>query len=465
MIGRLEARVLVCDPEKRIGNEVFSELAERFVECGSPRREDSIYAMNMILAARFGNFMTMVDSMEGVLNAVNQHPVPYFSLIIYETGALKRTEGGPGVIANIRNIDFFLPQMIVGRGLSTDLYGHCARAGALYLVENSKGLHDQISRIFRKPAIIENLVVVKIGGSSYDFDRQNKASHNLQIICDALIEEHKRKECKRIIATVGAGQYGDVAKDFRNKYEHNPRVRDHFPKAMADALESNLHNIRPLFRDAASITPTGAFYYVDDRSVKKDIQLMGTAPHYILAGDNIPLQDSDTHTVALAEFYGAERVVLFKRTDGIYNHDPYRGFDFGKNNEETWRHWKSAQKKNQRHATISIDRLLDGSISRIGTDNRSGHLMEDSALRYMKEYCLHLKEVVAVHIAPEEMFRQVDGYNRYEHIITGHQVDVHPQGGWGWILKENVKRAIRGEQTDSTGVPYSRIVRGTPKAA
>ena len=73
------------------------------------------------------------------------------------------------------------------------------------------------------------------------------------------------------------------------------------------------------------------FYDINQENSAKNLILMAIVPHHILARDRIPLQDSDTHPIALAEFFGAERVVLVKRTDGIYDFDPYRGFPLGLN--------------------------------------------------------------------------------------------------------------------------------------
>ena len=174
--------------------------------------------------------------------------------------------------------------------------------------------------------------------------------------------------------------------------------------------------------------------------------------------DQIPLQDSDTHTIALAEFYGAERIVLIKRTDGIYDFDPYRGFVL---DQLTHRcadieKWKEAQRGNKRHTVVTIEDLLNDKLSREGTgidgkrDGSAGHLMEDSALRYMLERCRYVKEIVVAHIAPEELHYPIGG-EKYRHVITGETVTVDAGIGWKGILNRNIRNAF-------SGIAYSKTV-------
>jgi len=172
----------------------------------------------------------------------------------------------------------------------------------------------------------------------------------------------------------------------------------------------------------------------------------------MLVRDGIPLQDSDTHTIALAEFCQAGRVVLVKRTDGIYDYDPYRGFvlDTKTYRCADWDSWAEAQENNRRHGAVTIDEMLGDGISRIGTgvdgmpDGSLGHLMEDSALRYMRDKCQHVKEIVVVHIAPKEMHYQI-GENRYRHVVTGEEVEIDPAVGWRGVLEKNIRDAFEGK--------------------
>ena len=214
---------------------------------------------------------------------------------------------------------------------------------------------------------------------------------------------------------------------------------------------------------------TETFYFISRNLTNKQIPLIGTAPHYILARDHIPLQDSDTHTIALAEFYGAKRVILIKRTDGIYDFDPYRGFVFDTATRgcADFNRWHDHQQDNKRHATVTIDKLLKGRITREGSsvhdgtaDGSKGHLMEDSALEYLRN-CSHVEELLVVHIAPDEMYFSSGRHDRAIHIITGDELSFNPRAGYHDIggqsphkqelalLREDIRNAILEGKTQS----------------
>lgn len=452
----LEARVLVCDPNNSIFPEIPAMLDKRFGE-GTPPNSFDVAEMDGSRKGQYGGVeYTVVDDMATALEKVKDRQSPYYSLVVYESNQVKEECGGIGRIADVRKHDFFLPQMVLGMGLEVSKAAQCARAGALYFAEHTGEAETQINKIFQRPSRLSNLTVVKIGGSSYDFDRQVKDNFNFEHICRTLSRIHdergntrKTRRVNRMIVTVGAGQHGDIIKEHTAKYHHNGSVNANYPKAMANALQSNLENLKPLFGEKAALINTGAFYYIGKHSTSKRIPLIGTAPHYVMVRDNIPLQDSDTHTIALADFYGAERVVLIKRTDGIYNFDPYREFILDPVTGKCASHgeWKFEQEGNKRYETVNINEMLSGKeFSREGTavdgkaDGSTGHLMEDSALAYMQK-CNNVKEVVVVHIAPEEMYYKKDG--QYKHIVTG---ETKPSDtNWKSVLEQNIRDAFQGK--------------------
>ena len=368
---------------------------------------------------------------------------------------------------------------LFGSGLEDEIAGQFARSGGLYYATSEKIMRDIIvGKIFRKQMVLTNATVIKIGGSATDYERENRKSKNLRDVCRVLSEIHqereanprKRKEINRIITTIGAGQIGNILKDWFDKYKDDEfsreQVNEEFPKLMANALHTNLQMIQPFFDSThpqkygkADLYNTGAFYHIGKNTSAKRIPLIPTAPHWIMARDGIPLKDSDTHTIALAEFYGIKKVVLVKRTDGIYNSDPYEGYRM---NPSTYQcddfdHWRSQQRgKNKKHDRIAVQDLLKGKISRIGADDqRGGHLMEDSALEYFVK-CDHVQEIVVVHIAPEEMYyRHGKSGNVYTHVVTGEKKQVTPEsGGWHKVLRDSLYNAIVG---DAQGL--SKIVR------
>jgi len=460
-------RILVCDPGNKILPDLPIILHSRF---GKGEPPSILRTRVMHGFERFemsGVEYIIVNDVDDVVKEVKQRLAPYYSLVIYESGYYesehKKGEGVIGKIADISKHDFFMPQMIIGASLKMGLAAQCARAGVLYFAEDYKEVRAQLNNIFQKPRKIPNLTVVKIGGSAFDFDRQVKSKLNLEHVCETLVKIHqdregsrKKRRVNRIILTVGAGQYGDIPKDWLQKYGHNEKVRVQYPKSMAQALQANLENLKPLVGDLAALLKTGAFYYLTKNSASRRIPLIGTAPHYIMAKDGIPLQDSDTHTIALAEFCGTERVVLIKRTDGIYDFDPYRGFRLEPSTGRcaSYGDWKFAQEGNNRYEVVSIDEMLSGeTFSREGTgidgkaDGSTGHLMEDSALEYMKR-CQRVREIVVVHIAPEEMYYERDG--RYRHVVTGETLPLDTD--WNLFLEQRIRDAFQGKA-------YSKIVK------
>ena len=224
---------------------------------------------------------------------------------------------------------------------------------------------------------------------------------------------------------------------------------------MAKALEDNLEDLQFHFGSNAKFIKTGAFYLIDKKLLSKNVVLLATPPHWICVKYQIPLQDSDTQTLAIAEFYGAEVVILFKRTPGLFDFDPYRGYPLGLELPDSRLlkklveyNWRWAQRNNKMHQIGTATQLLEGGISREGTgkygrpDNTEGHLMEDSSLRYMIEKCKKVKEIRIVHIAPEEMYYKVRD-NKYRHVVTGEYLVLGPKG-WKGVLEENVRNAFKG---------------------
>lgn len=504
----IEARILVCDPLQRImhGSEFQRQLFEHF---GGTRGSSE----QTLLRAIFGEetddpiSVTHASTLEEVKAYIKLQPAPYYSLVIYDP-TLLREEGSAQIVAAVHKHDPLLPQMIVSPSLdevvlrvvthvnrrivkgdssvdegsigsivresmiSAELAGTCARAGILYYASNPHEFRENIAgKIFRRQRRLPHLTVVKVGGSAFDYDRQNRVGNNLRNVCRILSKIHQerapnprnRDQVNRILVTVGAGQFGDAVKDWYKKYGDDPRVAALFPQMIADALDTNLQMMRPHFDfdhpdgyGKPQVLGTGAYYYINKGNTSQRIPLIATAPHWVLARDRIPLQDSDTHTVALAEFYGAERIVLIKRTDGVYDFDPYRGFvlDQQTYNCADFDGWRREQRqKNHRHSRVTIPELLEGSLSREGTgidgkaDGSTGHLMEDSALRYMLKKCHTVREIIVVHVAPEEMYYRKQGSgNVHTHVVTGEKRRVDASnGGWGYLLEENLRRAFTGQ--------------------
>ena len=410
-----------------------------------------------------GNFeLIRVNSMAEVLQEVSRHAnpqkIPYYSLVVYASYHITNQTGGMK-IHDLKNMEPFLPQMVYGDEISHENQEKAMRRGVRYCPRDAATLRKRASDIFYQPSEpLKNLTVVKIGGSAFDFTRQNKDKLNLRYAIEELTRiknakpKTKTQPKHQIILTVGAGQYGDISKEHVLQF---PDTIEEFSYLIAKNLDTNLRlvysHLRAIDERVNNPLQSEDFYFVDKEYARRLI-LMAIAPHYILAREQIPLADSDSHSVSIAELYGANRVrvVLIKRADGIYKYDPNRGFILNPINGgcADLDKWKKAQGGNKRYSEVTIDEMLHGNFSREGTgidgnpDGSKGHLMEDSALEYMAN-CKHVSEISVVHIAPEEMYYPA-GENQYRHIVTGEMLLVNPEKGWRGILEQNIRDAFEG---------------------
>src|SRR3989338_5755813 len=131
MAGRdLEARVIVCDPDNIVFPALVPILHARFVKGELPSEMNVEFMRRAFSEFGIGGVeFNLARDMRSAVETISQKPAPHYSLVIYETSQVKNTQGSAGLIADVRRHDFFLPQMIVGKGLNASLTGHCARAG------------------------------------------------------------------------------------------------------------------------------------------------------------------------------------------------------------------------------------------------------------------------------------------------------------------------------------------------
>src|SRR3989344_5371656 len=440
-------QVLVCDNG---GNNQYN---------GSTITYSTTNAVAGVLGSRAD--ITRVDSLETATKEIMSRDRPHYALFVISSDHIKKGYGGMK-IHEIKCFNPFLPQLIYGTDISRSNLVMGMRRGIRYDAEDQQQLATELMRIFYNPQTpIKNLTVAKFGGSSFDFDRQNPGTPNLRYVAEKIAEikrvlptqknskKGKNSPKPRIIATVGAGPLGDDIKDYTRNHD---KVRAKFGNLIAAELDINLKKLACLMPDDSyKLLEIEDFYFINKNNMAK-VALMGIAPHYILARDGIPLEDSDTHTIAIAELFGAKRVVLIKRADGIYSYDPNIGgftSDF-----ERWRRY---QINNRRHPVVTVEDMLSGRISREGTntsgerDGTLGHLMEDSGLEYFAG-CKNVEEILVVHIAPEEMYIPA-GENEFEHaVVPSESLVLNPAIGWKGILEQRIDDAFNG-------IALSKIVR------
>ncbi len=498
----LEARVLLCDASGKLKQGALPSILEkRFPPVGSSPRVE----------------LTFVDTFDRVHNILweqQKQQTPQYSLLVYAADQLDKS-GSVQFVKAVRRRNPLLAQMMVSErekellaniacyaqtynrynqtyhrynlelsvddlsadDISTDpittvvkLLAKGVQAGITFYVATTDQMRSTITgKIYKEPTPLPNAVVVKLGGSALDRDYA-VPSRNIDHVCKTLSGIHQqRKPCvpvgdddgiARLIVMIGAGPDGDRAKVRRDRRTDNDAVQDDHPKKMLGILAENLREIRPYF-DFSCLSGYGKprlhfpreYYEVTPDSAAERIHLLVTAPPWIVARDGIPLEDSDTQLLAAAEFYGAQRVVFIKRTDGVYAFDPRRGYAENPFNRSVCSHpryWKKVQQQNKRHPVVTVDELLAGSIiSREGTDERrgipdgsQGHIIEDSALHYFKDHCKHVREILVVNIAPQELYVE-HPQGRYHHIVASNDV-INAQGANAWqgILEQSIRAAV-----------------------
>jgi len=401
-----------------------------------------------------------VTNLEQMVNAFSAKKVPHFAMVAIAGHHI--TDSNPPVmekggmkIHTISNKDPYVPIVVYGKEISRHGLGRVTRRGARYVPQTVNQLIYNAQRFFkdfkeplpsRKRSVINNPVVVKKGGSGLDYSEQNPHVYNLKIIGDCLkrirkLDRGRRVPKFRIISTTGAGPAGERLKD--NLKRHPNEYAPMYARLAANALKNNLLDLYVMMgkKDFFMVEPED-FYFINDRIAGRPI-LTALAPHYILARDGIPLEDSDTHTVAIAEAVRAKRIVLIKRTDGIYKFDPNYGHVFADPKRKEGgllQQWITAQKNNKRYDIAKVQDFLTKKISTEGTnlygqmDQSLGHLMEKSALEYFAN-CKHVKEILVVHIAPDEMFYKVHPKKEiYQHVIEGYTMKLGNEGWPGYIF-------------------------------
>ena len=121
--------------------------------------------------------LTSVGSFKGVISELSSNPLPWYSLIIFDSSQLSGIRNLELKITDIREQDNFVPFMVYGRGI-TRVISEVVRGGYddfegnsnLYAAKDQRGLQEELGLIFSPPIVLPNLTVVKLGGSSFDYD-------------------------------------------------------------------------------------------------------------------------------------------------------------------------------------------------------------------------------------------------------------------------------------------------------
>jgi len=320
----------------------------------------------------------------------------------YQSGWHKR-EGWDGVLMTLSRTDIDLPVMMTGPDsakLAVEVTSHGDRIPSYITVDGTAFVQEVVESIQRNlilSADVGPVKLIKFGGSSLDFDFDNRNSDNLQraveFCCNYIGPE------KHLIQTVGAGMFGDIQKEWLEHHNVNEWVYENFRSRMRDCLEHNVRNVRDLSLGKAKYVPFRLFGRVTSDFLDEHVAIMPIAPFPIYRKHGINANDSDVQTIATAAFYGAEDLILLKCTDGVYKFDPLLGY------KEGIKTWKRKQRSNERITEVKAMDLLGEGISRKGAfDGKGDHLLENNAIIYWLERAPNLKNIYVIHIAPEMMF-------------------------------------------------------------
>src|SRR3989338_6084637 len=144
--------VVVCDPQGEIFEGIMNHLSQK---------HESRYSRLWLERA---------DSIEQIVEAIPKNKPVQYGLVIYEGSVLKDKIGR---VSRVHKRDPFMPQMIVpgNNPMDVDLAMQASRAGVLYYGENDEQIEKYLHDIFCASRHFREGVVVKIGGSAFDYQR------------------------------------------------------------------------------------------------------------------------------------------------------------------------------------------------------------------------------------------------------------------------------------------------------
>ncbi len=369
---------------------------------------------------------------------------------------LSMPEGSGKDVIEVRNsLDEFIPFYLisgVANPHDTALMASLKISGYIAKDEISD-LEWTIKNILTPKVHLEKPVVVwKVGGSADDFDQDNIDKKDLK---EALAQLYSLQlHGVQVVITSGAGREGMAWKKRLVKYgdECEDIVKDHPKNIMkcADRILSFLENLlgreNAVHIDAGTMmrnyTKVDPYVFLHNRANK--VVLMAVAPRHLTlcrpdlvskdekSYPNIPFDDSDAHTMLLADLFGSEYVGILKRTDQIYKYDIYDCFWKGEDQ------WIEAQKGNKPLGPISWYEVLRGvteqndlvpRIVKGGNDpndlprDSSNHLIEDSGLKLFSKN--KVKRIGIAHVSPFELYP--DG----RHVVLRDQlIPSYSQNAW-----------------------------------
>mgnify|MGYP001608759734 FL=1 len=259
-------------------------------------------------------------------------------------------------------------------------------------------LPDFLRGLYKKPnGKLENVEVIKIGGSIFDLYTQNPDA--LRNLLAAIVETHKKQD---LILTVGGGPLMEIPAGFRAAYQMSDTRFQESSRAQITEQALNvvdlLQQIEPGI--AAYLPPEFVITALRDGWITREF-LQNKIPvfSYLPAQSveigipPIPYATSDTHAVMFADKLGTRKIIFAKNTDGIYLRDPNLPKSF-------WQHLRPPfrESTNPRLDFIYAHEIQDR-IERMGLNQRGQltdeHLIETRAIQpFIQSSNLYVIQVI-----------------------------------------------------------------------
>lgn len=238
--------------------------------------------------------------------------------------------------------------------------------------------------------------LIKIGGSLFDLYDTNP-----QVIFK-LLEKVKELhgEGYNIILTTGGGPRNDAERLVSGAYGVSIDP--------AAVLKRQAATIEQILGSAGEYVPPGRlrtelpFSY---EWLRRKILITSLS-----SDSKIPPTESDAHTLRIAEAQGLYKVIFAKDTDGVYHMDPYKQ---PRRERGRWP-WqaRSNGKDNPFFPYIYASEVLNGRIDRTDAQGRGEHLIETSALFFLRSTNI-VRSVQVVNGTKPEFLRYALSGQRY----------------------------------------------------
>lgn len=236
------------------------------------------------------------------------------------------------------------------------------------------GIYPSVTKVLGKPPRI-----VKIGGSMYDLSETKEGGD----IFSGLVERIAQvinEGIYNIVLTVGGGPSSEPVKQASENLPISHEQQRRMARASYRQQAGTLVDLLSRMGVQARIIDTTSNLQYLESIIKSgnpppDVPVVLNIPNgYPSARFYAPAERSDELAVALADLFGEPIAIFIKDTDSVYTRDPRL------QRQQIAGLPEQLRGQNIRLMRVYPHEFLAGNVSRIGTDDRDQHLVEDSAL-------------------------------------------------------------------------------------